>query len=128
MKKSIGVIDLGSNTARLVIYEQDDSGMVTEVDNIKYSLRLSNHLHAGRLDEEGIAKTLTATLMADGTYVRVQPRSPSPFNSQLFFGRKPFSPANLPTRCSSASSRLPPCWKQPLRFNRRLSLSGVFYW
>ena len=85
MKKSIGVIDLGSNTARLVIYEQDDSGMVTEVDNIKYSLRLSNHLHAGRLDEEGIAKRLTATLMADGTYVRVQPRSPSPFNSQLFF-------------------------------------------
>ncbi|MGM0714767.1 exopolyphosphatase [Brevibacillus parabrevis] len=60
MKKSIGVIDLGSNTARLVIYEQDDSGMAAEIDNIKYSLRLSNHLRAGRLDEEGVAKTLTA--------------------------------------------------------------------
>ncbi|MGG1662320.1 hypothetical protein [Brevibacillus sp. NRS-1366] len=58
MNKSIGVIDLGSNTARLVIYKQDEQGNVTEVDNIKRSLRLSNHLRDNRLDEEGIAITL----------------------------------------------------------------------
>lgn len=59
MKKSIGVIDLGSNTARLVIYKQDDQKNVTEVDNIKRSLRLSSHLQNNRLDEEGMALTLT---------------------------------------------------------------------
>ncbi|GED68533.1 exopolyphosphatase [Brevibacillus reuszeri] len=59
MTKSIGVIDLGSNTARLVIYQQDEQGNLTEVDNIKRSLRLSNHLQNNRLDDDGMAITLT---------------------------------------------------------------------
>lgn len=59
MTKSIGVIDLGSNTARLVIYKQDEQGNLTEVDNIKRSLRLSNHLQNNHLDTEGISITLT---------------------------------------------------------------------
>lgn len=58
MNRNFGVIDLGSNTARLVVYEQDEQGLALEVDNIKRGLRLSNHLQNGRLDDEGIAKTL----------------------------------------------------------------------
>ncbi|MED4753222.1 Ppx/GppA phosphatase family protein [Brevibacillus choshinensis] len=58
MNRNFGVIDLGSNTARLVVYEQDEQGLVTEVDNIKRGLRLSNHLQNGRMDDEGVAKTI----------------------------------------------------------------------
>ncbi|MDF2683570.1 MAG: hypothetical protein K0R47_4760 [Brevibacillus sp.] len=58
MNRNFGVIDLGSNTARLVVYEQDAQGLVTEVDNIKWGLRLSNHLQNGRMDDEGVAKTI----------------------------------------------------------------------
>jgi len=58
MNRNFGVIDLGSNTARLVVYEQDEQGMAMEVDNIKRGLRLSSHLQNGRLDDEGCAKTL----------------------------------------------------------------------
>ncbi|MED4906744.1 Ppx/GppA phosphatase family protein [Brevibacillus centrosporus] len=58
MNRNFGVIDLGSNTARLVVYEQDSQGLVTEVDNIKRGLRLSNHVQNGRMDEEGITKTI----------------------------------------------------------------------
>jgi exopolyphosphatase / guanosine-5'-triphosphate,3'-diphosphate pyrophosphatase len=59
MNDTIGVIDLGSNTARLVVYEQDDRGLVYEVENVKRVLRLSSHLRDGRLEREGIEKTLT---------------------------------------------------------------------
>lgn len=59
-RKKFGVIDLGSNTARLVVYELDEQGLVTEVDNIKRGLRLSNHLQDGRMDDEGVSKTVHA--------------------------------------------------------------------
>ncbi|QQE73734.1 hypothetical protein KDJ56_17820 [Brevibacillus composti] len=58
MKRYIGVIDLGSNTARLVIYEQNERGLVYERDNIKRGLRLSGHLRDGALDEQGWEKTM----------------------------------------------------------------------
>ncbi|MBO8163590.1 MAG: Ppx/GppA family phosphatase [Brevibacillus sp.] len=54
----IGIIDLGSNTARLVIYHQDRQGFVYEVDNIKRVLRLSSHLQDGRISETGVLQTL----------------------------------------------------------------------
>ncbi|WP_051968110.1 exopolyphosphatase [Brevibacillus thermoruber] len=58
MNDTIGVIDLGSNTARLVVYRRDDQGLVYEVENVKRTLRLSSHLRDGRLEREGIEKTL----------------------------------------------------------------------
>ncbi|USG64683.1 Ppx/GppA family phosphatase [Brevibacillus ruminantium] len=58
MHNDMGVIDLGSNTARLVIYQQDAQGLVYELDNIKRGLRLSSHLQDGRLDPAGWEKTM----------------------------------------------------------------------
>lgn len=58
MNKKVGIIDLGSNTARLVIYQQYEHSQLYEVDNIKRVLRLSGHLQEGRFDEAGIEKTL----------------------------------------------------------------------
>ena len=58
MNKKVGIIDLGSNTARLVIYQRYEQGQMYEVDNIKRVLRLSGHLQNGRFDASGIDKTL----------------------------------------------------------------------
>jgi exopolyphosphatase/guanosine-5'-triphosphate,3'-diphosphate pyrophosphatase len=50
----IGVIDLGSNSVRLVIYQRDGHGVVYERDNIKRMLRLGAHLdESGAIDEIG---------------------------------------------------------------------------
>jgi len=59
MDQFLGIIDLGSNSARLVIYAQSAGGMLFEVDNIKRVLRLSAHLNAqGRMEEAGVRLTL----------------------------------------------------------------------
>jgi len=58
MGNEIGIIDLGSNTARLVIYHRDDQGFFYEVDNIKRVLRLSSHLSDGQIDHDGIEKAV----------------------------------------------------------------------
>lgn len=59
MGKHIGIIDLGSNSARLVVYHCDDQGMAVEYDNIKRVLRLSSHLRKdGTIDKEGFQKTI----------------------------------------------------------------------
>ncbi len=59
MGKYIGIIDLGSNTARLVVYFVNGHGIFQEYDNVKRVLRLSNHLGAdGRIDAAGIQITL----------------------------------------------------------------------
>ncbi|KEO82405.1 exopolyphosphatase [Tumebacillus flagellatus] len=55
----LAIIDLGSNSARLVIYEQDEQGLLFETDNVKQVLRLSSHLTPdGQLDESGVHLTL----------------------------------------------------------------------
>ncbi len=59
MGNYIGIIDLGSNSARLVIYYLDQQGLMYEFDNFKQVLRLSEHIQADRnIDQEGFRKTL----------------------------------------------------------------------
>jgi exopolyphosphatase / guanosine-5'-triphosphate,3'-diphosphate pyrophosphatase len=59
MGQYIGLIDLGSNTARLVVYEIDGQGLMVEHDNMKRTLRLISYLQKdGRISESGIQKTL----------------------------------------------------------------------
>lgn len=56
------LIDIGSNSMRLVIYEKEKTGRFREVENVKEVARLSNHLDDDRnLTDEGIA-ILLATL------------------------------------------------------------------
>ncbi len=56
---NFAVIDLGSNSVRLVLYHHDDSGTVQEIDNIKSVLRLSAHINDQKeITEEGLRITL----------------------------------------------------------------------
>ncbi|SDC07913.1 exopolyphosphatase / guanosine-5'-triphosphate,3'-diphosphate pyrophosphatase [Terribacillus halophilus] len=60
--KYYAIIDIGSNTMRLVVYLRDKSGRIKEKENVKVVARLRNYLTAeGILDEEGI-QTLIKTL------------------------------------------------------------------
>ncbi|KPV44549.1 exopolyphosphatase [Alicyclobacillus ferrooxydans] len=53
------VIDLGSNSVRLVIYQQGPHGTGQEVDNLKQTVRLSNHLDENNnISDKGISVTL----------------------------------------------------------------------
>ncbi|RLL46798.1 Ppx/GppA family phosphatase [Oceanobacillus piezotolerans] len=59
-KNYYAVIDIGSNTMRLVIYSQIKTGRLHEVENVKSVARLRNYLDAGNeLTEEGIHKMLS---------------------------------------------------------------------
>jgi len=49
MSKKIGIIDLGSNSVRLVIFEILPSGTFRLVDDIKETIRLSENMIDGRL-------------------------------------------------------------------------------
>ncbi|TGB05395.1 Ppx/GppA family phosphatase [Halobacillus salinus] len=54
------IIDVGSNTMRLVIYLKDKSGRLREVENVKAVARLRNHLSEdGNLSDEGFRVLLT---------------------------------------------------------------------
>ncbi|WP_156289737.1 Ppx/GppA family phosphatase [Oceanobacillus salinisoli] len=54
-KNYYAVIDIGSNTMRLVIYSQVNSGRLQEVENVKSVARLRNYLdNHNDLSEEGI--------------------------------------------------------------------------
>ncbi|WP_027408314.1 exopolyphosphatase [Anoxybacteroides tepidamans] len=44
MKEKYGIIDIGSNTVRLVIYERQKSGRLREIENVKAVVRLRNYL------------------------------------------------------------------------------------
>ncbi|MRH44630.1 exopolyphosphatase [Aquibacillus halophilus] len=48
-KKYYAIVDIGSNTMRLVIYLQEKAGKLREVENVKAVARLRNHL-----DDEGL--------------------------------------------------------------------------
>jgi exopolyphosphatase / guanosine-5'-triphosphate,3'-diphosphate pyrophosphatase len=55
MKEKYGIIDIGSNTMRLVIYERNKGGRLKEVENVKSVARLRNYLTEEEiLTEEGI--------------------------------------------------------------------------
>lgn len=61
MDNYLAIIDLGSNSARLVIYRQSERGVLFESDNIKRVLRLSGHLgRDGRLDAAGVQIAIDA--------------------------------------------------------------------
>nr|WP_309101742.1 Ppx/GppA family phosphatase [Fredinandcohnia onubensis] len=64
MSEKIGVIDIGSNTIRLVIYELSQTGKVFKViENIKVAARLRSYIdHKGLLGKDAIA-ILVQTLL-----------------------------------------------------------------
>lgn len=60
--KLYAVIDIGSNTNRLVIFKKDGYGRLNEIENVKSVTRLRNYLdEEGNLSQEGIV-TLLKTL------------------------------------------------------------------
>jgi exopolyphosphatase / guanosine-5'-triphosphate,3'-diphosphate pyrophosphatase len=59
MDKYYAVIDMGSNSVRLVIYYQVDERVTNEVDNLKSTIRLSNYLDENlNISEKGMAITI----------------------------------------------------------------------
>lgn len=54
LKQQYAIIDIGSNTMRLVIYEKQNGGFYKEIENTKVVARLRNYLVNGVLIEEGI--------------------------------------------------------------------------
>ncbi|WP_158735085.1 Ppx/GppA family phosphatase [Alteribacillus sp. YIM 98480] len=53
-KEKIAVIDIGSNSIRLVIHDVDEKGRSKEIHNLKKTARLSNHIDLeNRLTNEG---------------------------------------------------------------------------
>lgn len=61
MKKSYyAIVDIGSNTMRFVVYRQENSGRMHEVENVKSVARLRNYLdEQSMLNEAGIRKLIT---------------------------------------------------------------------
>lgn len=59
MKQRIGLIDVGSNTIRLVVFEIDDYFTITELQNIKTPARLVQYIEDGIMSEEGISVLLS---------------------------------------------------------------------
>ncbi|WP_349774459.1 Ppx/GppA family phosphatase [Mesobacillus maritimus] len=54
-----GIIDIGSNTIRLVIYKTNQRGNLKEIENVKVVARLRNYLSEyGLLTEDGILKLI----------------------------------------------------------------------
>lgn len=51
--KKIAVIDIGSNTIRLVIFLVQNGKMIKEIENIKVSARLQTYINSGVLSERG---------------------------------------------------------------------------
>lgn len=57
IKSYYAIIDIGSNTMRLVIYKQEKSGRLHEIENVKAVARLRNYLdEENMLTNEGILK------------------------------------------------------------------------
>lgn len=54
-EEKYAIVDIGSNTMRLVIYTRDKSGRLTESENVKAVARLRNYLsESGKMESEGI--------------------------------------------------------------------------
>lgn len=69
IKERIGLIDVGSNTIRLVIFEIDDFFNYTELQNIKTPARLVQYVQDGVMNETGI-KVLGKTLASYAQIVK----------------------------------------------------------
>ncbi|MFJ8530716.1 exopolyphosphatase [Bacillus sp. NPDC094106] len=54
LKQQYAIIDIGSNTMRLVIYEKQNGGFYKEIENTKVVARLRNYLIDGILIEDGM--------------------------------------------------------------------------
>ncbi|WP_088014847.1 Ppx/GppA family phosphatase [Gottfriedia acidiceleris] len=64
LREKYGIIDIGSNTMRLVIYEQSKNGRIKEVENIKSVARLRKYLNDKEiLNNEGKDVLLKTLLM-----------------------------------------------------------------
>ena len=60
-KRRIGVVDLGSNSGRLVVYDQFPSGRLCIVEDARVPLRLASDIHTdGALGEAAMARTIDA--------------------------------------------------------------------
>lgn len=58
-----GIIDIGSNSMRLVLYKRDMSGRLKEIENVKIVARLREHLtHDGILTSTGISQLINTLL------------------------------------------------------------------
>ncbi|MGD6817584.1 exopolyphosphatase [Metabacillus sp. 84] len=56
-KEKFAIIDIGSNTMRLVIFERDKSGRLKEIENVKAAARLRNYLNDENvMEDEGVRK------------------------------------------------------------------------
>lgn len=63
MYAKYGIIDIGSNTMRLVIYKRDTNGRLKEIENVKMVVRLREDLTLeGNLSESGITKLINILL------------------------------------------------------------------
>lgn len=62
LKQQYAIIDIGSNTMRLVIYEKQNGGFYKEIENTKVVARLRNYLIDGVLIEEGMELLLQTLL------------------------------------------------------------------
>ncbi|MFC4411721.1 hypothetical protein ACFOZY_15125 [Chungangia koreensis] len=56
--KKLAIIDIGSKTVRLSIYEEKDSGHMDEIKRDKVSLRLSQHVVNGSLTKYGVEQLI----------------------------------------------------------------------
>ncbi|WP_051330741.1 Ppx/GppA phosphatase family protein [Aneurinibacillus terranovensis] len=63
MDKYEAIIDMGSNSVRLVIYCKSDKGVMYEVDHVKNTIRLSAYLDkSSNISDEGMEKTISTLL------------------------------------------------------------------
>lgn len=54
-QEKYAIVDIGSNTMRLVVYSRDKSGRLTETENVKAVARLRSYLSdSGQMESEGI--------------------------------------------------------------------------
>ncbi|MFG6149627.1 Ppx/GppA phosphatase family protein [Halobacillus sp. B23F22_1] len=66
-KQYYGIIDIGSNSIRLVVYLRDKGGRLREVENVKAVARLSTYLQEeGELSKDGIDKLLDTLQSFEG--------------------------------------------------------------